>query len=179
MMKRASFIPLLLCFGLVAALAVALLHNKTENNKFALHVGEPATPTRLPLFDAPAETRFDTHDWIGRPYIVNFFASWCSPCRAEHEVLSGLQQQLHLPLIGIAFKDRAEATQHFLSRSGNPYLAVAMDADGRTGIDWGLTGVPETFIIDATGIIRYHFVGPMTEEVVAEELLPAWKAVSR
>lgn len=181
MIKRlpTSFLPLILCFGLLVALAMALSSNKAEINKFAQHVGETAPPTRLPLFDAPTETAFDTHEWMGRPYIINFFASWCVPCHAEHEVLSDMQKHLHLPLIGINYKDKPENLHHFINQSGNPYLAIAVDTNGHTGIDWGLTGVPETFVIDAKGIIRYHFIGPMTDDIVMNELLPAWKDVSR
>ncbi|MBV8548561.1 MAG: DsbE family thiol:disulfide interchange protein [Alphaproteobacteria bacterium] len=180
MMKRlpTSFIPLLLCAGLFAALAFSLLRGPSEQNKFAQHVGEKASPTTLPLLDM-ADTHFDTAEWIGRPYIINFFASWCVPCQAEHEVLSDLQNHLHLPVIGIAYKDRPESLHRFLNKAGNPYLAVADDKDGHTGIDWGLTGVPETFVIDAHGVIRYHLVGPMTEETVMDDLLPAWKEVSQ
>jgi DsbE subfamily thiol:disulfide oxidoreductase len=178
-MKKQSwplFVPLALFACLITGLVVALAHS--GGNKFALHIDEPAPATQLPLMET-GDARFSTEDWLGRAYLVNYFASWCVPCHAEHEALLALARDQHIPIIGIAFKDEGGPVRGFLAREGNPFVGVAMDASGRTGIDWGITGVPETFLIDAAGIIKLHIVGPLTDDVVTQQLLPAWKGMQR
>ena len=111
----------------------------------------------------------------GHPFIVNFFASWCVPCRIEHPLLMRLSEQDHLPLYGIAYKDRPEDAQHLLSAYGDPYRVVGLDQNGDTGLNFGVYGVPETYVIDKTGRIRRRFVGPLTAETVNKDLLPLLK----
>ncbi len=108
----------------------------------------------------------------GHPVVVNFFASWCVPCRVEHPLLMRLAQREHIPLIGIAYKDKPADSARLLAQFGDPYRDVGMDRDGRTGLDFGVYGVPETYVIDATGHIRKRFVGPLSAEAVDHELLP-------
>jgi len=180
-MRRSSwlaFLPLLAFVVLVLALITALQHNNADGNKFALHVDEPAPLTDLPAVDKD-QPGFTTHDRLGHPYMVNFFASWCVPCHAEHEALLDLVHRFHVPIIGISYKDTPSKTQSFLVKNGNPFLVVAIDTAGRTGIDWGITGVPETFVIDAQGIIRLHLVGPLTDESIDHQLLPLWDKITR
>jgi cytochrome c biogenesis protein CcmG/thiol:disulfide interchange protein DsbE len=104
--------------------------------------------------------------------IVNFFASWCIPCRVEHPLLMGLSQRLGVPLYGIAYKDKPEDTQEFLKQLGDPYRRIGLDESGRVGIDFGVYGVPETYVIDKAGRIRLRHVGPLTADDVAHELAP-------
>lgn len=104
--------------------------------------------------------------------IVNFWASWCAPCRAEHPNLTALAEE-GIPLYGINYKDDPAKALAFLEELGNPYAGVAADANGRTGIEWGLYGVPETFVIDGNGIVRLRFAGPVTKEVVETRIRPA------
>ena len=99
----------------------------------------------------------------GKPVLVNFFASWCAPCLAEHPMFERLKQREGATIIGIAWKDKPEATRAWLQRLGDPFTRLGFDQDGKTALDWGLSGVPETYLIDAQGIVRLHFRGPITE----------------
>ena len=122
----------------------------------------------VPPFSLPG---LASSDLRGRPVLVNFFASWCVPCVEEAPVLMDLRRA-GVPLYGIAYKDKPEATDAFLSRHGDPYARLARDLPGRVAIDWGLTGVPETYLIDRDGIVRWRWVGPLTPDTVTAELQP-------
>jgi cytochrome c-type biogenesis protein CcmF len=145
---------------------------------------EGDTPNQIPsvLIDKPApafdlkplfagKPGFKSADLKGRVTLVNFFASWCVPCRAEHPLLSRIAQG-GITVVGINYKDKPEAAEMFLAELGNPYARVAADTSGRTGIDFGVFGVPETYVIDKAGIIRYKATGPLTEEKLRDEILP-------
>jgi cytochrome c biogenesis protein CcmG/thiol:disulfide interchange protein DsbE len=108
----------------------------------------------------------------GQVVLVNFFASWCEPCRDEHSLLMRLEKQTGTPLYGIAYKDKPGDTQKFLKQLGDPYRAIGVDESGRTAIDFGVYGVPETYVIDKEGRIRLRHVGPLSANDVAKELLP-------
>jgi cytochrome c biogenesis protein CcmG/thiol:disulfide interchange protein DsbE len=99
----------------------------------------------------------------GKPVLVNFFASWCAPCLAEHPMLERLKTREGATIIGIAWKDKPEAARAWLQRLGDPFTRLGFDQDGKIALDWGLSGVPETYLIDAQGIVRLHFRGPITE----------------
>ncbi|CAN5652021.1 DsbE family thiol:disulfide interchange protein [soil metagenome] len=103
----------------------------------------------------------------GKPVLVNFFASWCAPCLAEHPLLTRLKEREGATIVGIAWKDKPEATRAWLARLGDPFARIAFDQDGKLALDWGLSGVPETYLIDAQGIVRLHFRGPLTERDLA------------
>jgi len=104
--------------------------------------------------------------------LVNFFASWCVPCRAEHATLMDFAKNNSVPLYGIAYKDQPADAAQFLASLGNPYKSVGLDESGRTGIDFGVYGVPETYVIDKQGIIRWRHVGPLDAEAISKELNP-------
>lgn len=106
----------------------------------------------------------------GKVSVVNVWASWCAPCRVEHPLLSELAKRSDISLIGMNYKDEPENAVRFLSTLGQPFSAVGMDRDGRTAVDWGVYGVPETFVVDGQGIIRYKHIGPLTEDAIAGEL---------
>ena len=108
----------------------------------------------------------------GKVTVVNVFASWCIPCHQEHATLL-LLQGAGVDLVGIAYKDEAENTRRFLGQDGNPYRAVGADTSGRTGIDFGVYGVPETYVVKGDGTIADKIVGPLSEETVRERLMPA------
>ena len=107
----------------------------------------------------------------GHPVLVNFFASWCVPCVEEAPVLMDLKRQ-GIPVIGIAYKDKPQATADFLTRHGDPYARLGADLPGSVAIDWGLYGVPETYLIDGRGVVRWRYVGPLTPDAVVAQLDP-------
>ena len=99
----------------------------------------------------------------GKPKLVNYFASWCAPCLAEHPLFTRLKQRDGAAIVGVAWKDKPEATRAWLQRLGDPFARLGFDQDGKIALDWGLSGVPETYLIDAQGIVHLHFRGPITE----------------
>lgn len=138
-------------------------------------IGKPAPDFTLPALDAQAESF--SHDELdkGEPTIINFWASWCTPCREEHQTLEALAQQKGIRLYGIAYKDQPEKSRAFLTELGNPFSKLDQDREGRTAIDWGVTGVPETFVVDGKGVIRVHYAGPLTDDTIRKQILPALK----
>lgn len=132
-------------------------------------IGKSAPALDLPPLYA-GRPRFTTADFNGHVTLVNFFASWCVPCRAEHPVLRNLAGK-GIVLIGINYKDKPEDAQAFLAELGNPYRVIAADANGRTGTDFGVYGVPETYLIDKNGVIRYRQAGPLTDDIARKEIL--------
>ena len=138
-------------------------------------VPSPLVGRRIPEFSLPAQPPatqgFGSADLLaaGRPVLVNFFASWCVPCLAEHPVLMQLSAQ-KTSVWGIAYKDTAAAA--FLARNGDPYARLARDDPGRVAIDWGVYGVPETFFVDSGGIIRWRWAGPLSDETLRQEVRP-------
>ncbi len=175
--KIKAFTPFIVFALLVVFLVIGLHHSKPQVPKFAQHIGDTAPVTDLPILNGNG-ARFTTASWHGRPYMINFFASWCGDCKAEHEELMTLAAS-HLPMIGITFKDKADNVTSYLGRVGDPFIAVAQDDNGRAGIDWGLTGVPETFVVDAQGIIRWHHIGALTDDIARDELMPLWESLTQ
>lgn len=133
-------------------------------------VDKPLPAFSLPTLDAP-QRNFSNKELQGQAVLINVWASWCVACREEHELLMSLAKQ-NVPLIGLNYKDTGEDARQVLRQMGNPYRTVLVDADGRTGIDWGVYGVPETFLVDKNGVIRYKYIGPITPEGWAKELAP-------
>jgi len=140
-------------------------------------VPSPLIGRRLPEFSLPAQAPsvqgFGSADVmnVGRPVLVNFFASWCVPCIAEAPVLMQVKAQ-GVPIWGIAYKDADQAAADFLTRTGNPYARLARDEPGRVAIDWGVYGVPETFFVDRAGIVRWRWAGPLTDETLSQQVQP-------
>ncbi len=133
-------------------------------------IDQPAPRFALPPL--PGDERgFSSADLEGQVSLVNIFASWCTPCRAEHAVLNALAQSKRVPIYGIDYKDKADAALAWIAELGNPYTRIGAD-DGRVGIDWGVYGVPETFVVDKGGRIRYKHVGPLTQADVERTILP-------
>ena len=177
-MKRLIYLlPLVLFLVLAAYFAVSLRPNHDIHELPSAMIEKPA-----PSFDLAGlgETRpFALSTLKGHPFIINFFASWCVPCRIEHPLLMRLAEQDHLPLYGIDYKDRPEDGTRLLATFGDPYRQVGMDRDGRVGLDFGVYGVPETYVVDSTGVIRRRFVGPLTAETVDKDLLPLLKQLDQ
>ena len=159
--------------GVVAAGAgfFAMLKRETEGKFDPRGVPSMLIGKHVPPFALPGDPGFADTDLAGHPILVNFFASWCVPCVEEAEVLMRLKQA-GAPLYGIAYKDKPDATAGFLAKHGNPYARIGRDEPGRVAIDWGVTGVPETYLIDKAGIVRSRWVGPLTAQSVAAEVQP-------
>ncbi len=134
-------------------------------------IGKPAPAFTLTRLKDPAQT-ISQADLAGKVTLLNIWATWCVSCRAEHEVLVELAKTGQVDIYGLNYKDDRTQAQRWLQQLGDPYIANAFDADGRVGIDWGVYGAPETFVIDRAGIIRHKHIGPLTTEIVNEEILP-------
>ncbi|WP_290867106.1 DsbE family thiol:disulfide interchange protein [Aquabacterium sp.] len=172
-----SILPLALFAGLALTLWLGLRHDPSEALPSA-RVGKPVPAFSLPRL-SDAEARFSPVELKGQVWLLNVWASWCQACREEHPVLLGLAQQKSVPLIGLNYQDQREPGLRWLSDHGDPYAFTAVDADGRTGIDLGVYGVPETFLIDKQGRVRLRHAGPLTQEVLEREILPLVKALQR
>ena len=134
-------------------------------------VGKPMPEFSLPRLKDPAAT-LSNSDLMGKVSILNIWATWCVSCRAEHEVLLLLAKTGKVDIYGLNYKDERDKAQQWLAQLGDPYVANAFDADGRVGIDWGVYGAPETFIMDRLGIIRHKHIGPLTVDSLNNEILP-------
>jgi len=133
-------------------------------------IGKPAPSFTLPVL-GDAKT-FGSKDLAGQPYLLNVFASWCFACRDEHPILMREGKRLGIRLVGFNYKDETADAKRWLAQFGNPYDIVIADLPGNVAIDFGVTGAPETFLVDANGVIRYKYISPITPEVIATELLP-------
>jgi len=162
--------------ALLVLLAVGLTLNPREVPSPL--IGKPAPAFELPLLAEPGKT-FAPKDRLGSVWLLNVWASWCVSCREEHPVLVELAKSGSVPLYGLNYKDQREDSLRWLARYGNPYLQSAVDAEGRIGIDYGVYGVPETYVIDKRGVIRYKQIGPVTPEILSGKILPLVAQLSR
>ncbi len=167
-MKR-FLLPLAVFVVLVGFLGVGLKLDPREVPSPL--IGKPAPDFSLPQLHNP-EKVFSPKDAVGKVWLLNVWASWCGGCRDEHPVLMRLAQSSQVPLYGMDYKDRRDEALTWLRQWGNPYPVTVMDETGRAGIDYGVYGVPETYVIDKTGVIRYKQIGPLDEETVQGKILP-------
>ena len=171
------FLPLVIVFALFAVFFYMMTDSGRNPNEIkSVLIGKP-----VPEFTLPGLMRGEgaiTEEFLksGQPMLVNFFASWCVPCRAEHESLMKAANEHGITIIGVAYKDRHADALGFLDELGNPYRRTALDRDGRLAIDFGVTGVPETFVIGGDGIITYRHWGPIVGDGLETKLLPAYEA---
>jgi len=166
-MKR--FLPLGIFLVLAVFLAVGLRLNPREVPSPLIDKAAPAF--RLPQLQDPGKT-LGTEDLKGKVWILNVWASWCVACLEEHPILVDFSKQNVLPIYGLNYKDKREDALNWLGKHGNPYALSMEDSDGRVGIDYGVYGVPETYVIDRNGIIRYKRIGPVTVQILQEKILP-------
>jgi cytochrome c biogenesis protein CcmG/thiol:disulfide interchange protein DsbE len=186
-------IPLVLFFGLVVFLAVGLKLDPRE-------IPSPLVDKPAPEFSLPTlagDTKFSPKDMLGQVWMFNVWATWCVACREEHPVLVAFAQKNNVPIVGLSYKEiqpqdaAAKASEDvklqvarersvvWLKRHGNPYVTSVMDLDGRVGINYGVYGVPETYIIDKQGVIRYKRVGVVTPQLLADKILPLIEALNK
>ncbi|MBV8938288.1 MAG: redoxin family protein [Alphaproteobacteria bacterium] len=162
-------VPLVLFLILAMLIASGVLNGKRARPSPLIGLRLP--DIALPHAEDPKHMLL-SRAWEGKPVLINVFASWCEPCRAEHPLLGGLPQQTGLPLYGIAWRDTFAAAQTYLAQLGTPYREVGVDVLGEDTVLLGLSGVPETLLLDKEGIVRWKYDGPLTEEVISQELLP-------
>jgi cytochrome c biogenesis protein CcmG/thiol:disulfide interchange protein DsbE len=168
-MKAKFLIPLALFIVLVGFLAVGL--NRDPHEVPSPLINKTAPAFEIAQLEEPNKT-FSPASMKGQVWILNVWASWCVACREEHPVLVELAQSQVAPLVGLDYKDKREDALAMLSRQGNPYLLSAYDANGRVGIDYGVYGVPETYVIDRAGVIRYKHIGPITTQILNQKIYP-------
>ncbi|WP_297110107.1 DsbE family thiol:disulfide interchange protein [uncultured Devosia sp.] len=164
-------LPLILLVALVSVFAFSI--DRDADLVRSVLIDKPVPDFALPPVEGLDRPGFDAGGLKGTVTVVNVFASWCIPCRDEHPLLEALKAETGVRLFGINHSDAPENARAFLAELGNPYDAVGADRDRRVSIDWGVYGVPETFLVDENGIITYKHVGPLTPEAIATELLPA------
>ncbi|HZP85529.1 MAG TPA: DsbE family thiol:disulfide interchange protein [Burkholderiales bacterium] len=169
-MKRMRFLlPLGIFIVLVGFLAVGLRLNPREVPSPL--IDKPAPPFSLVRLDEPTQT-LKVEDMRGKVWLLNVWASWCVACMQEHPVLLEFSKNKSVPLYGLNYKDQRDDALAWLAKHGNPYDLSIVDPDGRVGIDYGVYGVPETFLIDKQGVIRYKYIGPITREALNNTILP-------
>ena len=167
-----KLLPLVLFAALSVLLLVGLNNADTKSLIPSPLIGKPAPAFFLPVL-GDQQRRISNENLKGKPYLLNVWASWCYACRIEHPVIEELAAQNLLPIIGLNYKDEPQDAVAWLERFGDPYSLILSDLDGRTGIDFGVYGAPETFLVDAQGRIRYKHIGPLSPEIVNQELLPS------
>lgn len=162
-------IPLVLFMVMAGFLAMGLNLNPRDIPSPLINKAAPGFS--LPILAEP-EKELSNADLSGQVWLLNVWASWCASCRSEHPVFNQLAQKKLVTIVGLNYKDEASAAKQWLAQLGNPYNVSIMDQEGRTGLDYGVYGVPETFVIDKKGIIRYKHTGPVSVKDVQEILLP-------
>lgn len=165
-MKLAALVPLLGATALVALLGRGLLQHDAQAEPTSPLIGKPAPALALERLDGEAQPL------QGQVWVLNVFASWCGPCRTEMPVLGQLAEQGGVRVIGLDYRDTPDLGLAFLKRHGNPYALTWRDPEGKGSLAWGITGVPETFVIDRRGVVRLRHTGPVTAEDLNQRLLP-------
>lgn len=168
-MKLKFIIPLIAFIAMAILLGRGLTLNPRDLPSALINKSAPSFS--LALLSDPASS-FSPSDYKDQRWILNVWASWCVACRTEHPLLNQLSRNTQIPLVGLNYKDKAVDAQQWLEQRGNPYNTIPMDISGDAGIDWGVYGVPETFVIDEQGLIIYKHTGPITAQIVEQEILP-------
>lgn len=172
--RRILFLlPLAMFLALSAVFLMQLFSGRDTSLVPSALIGKPAPQTELAPLEGSGLPGLSTADFAGKVTLVNVWGSWCVPCRQEHPLLMQLAQDERFELAGLNYKDKPENARRFLGDLGNPFDRIGVDASGRTAIDWGVYGVPETFLVGPDGTIRYKHVGPFTPESIRDDLMPA------
>ena len=177
-MKTSRWLPLAAFFALAALLAAGVWMSRNPDRDVLPSplIGKPAPEFALPILHEPTRT-VRLADLRGQPFLLNVWGSWCVECRVEHPVLTRFAETKRLRVVGYNWKDEPADALRWLEQFGNPFWLVLADVEGRAAIDWGIYGAPETFLVDRNGIIRWKHVGALTEDVIADELMPALQQV--
>ena len=163
---------LLPLIGVLIMIPILVLGLRSDPSKLpSQYIGKPAPQFDLPTLKDP-EKRFSTADLSGQVSLVNIWATWCAGCRAEHEFLMQLYREGDIPIYAVNWRDNRPDALVWLERLGNPYVASGFDEEGRVGIDWGVYGAPETFLVNAEGHVMYRFPGPLNRTIWNDEFLP-------
>ena len=170
MPKSVRYLTPLVIFAALVALLIFGLGNDPREVPSPL-IGKPVPEFTLPELTDPSRTVSDK-DLKGKVSLVNVWASWCASCRAEHQSLMALAEIPDFQIVGLNWKDEGRDAMQVLRMTGNPYDMIGYDPDNTVGIDWGVYGAPETFIIDRNGIIRHKHIGPLTVDIINREILP-------
>ena len=174
---RLLYLLPLLTLGIMAGfLGWSLVSGRDPESIGSALVGHPAPRLAAPSLKEGQPALTDALLKSGKPVLVNFFASWCTPCLAEHPLMTRLASREGVAIVGIAWKNKPDEARAWLARLGDPFAAEGYDLDGKMAVDWGLSAVPETFLIDAQGIVRLHFRAPITERDLTERILPLLRA---
>lgn len=168
-----ALLPLAVFLVLAGLFLAQLLSGRDASVVPSALIGEPAPETALPPLAGVDLPGIRSADFAGDVTVVNVWASWCAPCRQEHPLLMELSKDERIRLAGLNYKDDAANARGFLGELGNPYDAIGVDRSGRTAINWGVYGVPETFLVGPQGTILYKHVGPLTAQSMREGLMPA------
>ena len=162
--EKLTLIPIIVFFGILLSFLYLLIIDRDKSN-----IPSALLEKKVPKFETNSLINsskfFSDKEISNQVTIVNFFATWCKPCRDEHKFIMMLSKKENLKLIGINYKDNSKKTKKWLKNLGNPYDNIAIDKNGRIAIDWGVYGIPETFIINSNGVIKYRHVGPITNKI--------------
>lgn len=172
-MKRLIFVIPVVLFAALAYVLFDSLVSPPPQELPSVLVDKPAPRLTLPPLDGGTQGFGPAQLTDGRVTVLNVFASWCVPCRAEAAILPALSHLKGVKLFGLVYKDTPQKARAFLDAVGNPYARVALDESGSAGIEWGVYGVPETFVIDGKGIVRLRHAGPLTQGIIESQILPA------
>lgn len=178
--SRGGYVLPLIVVGVMSAFFLAALRSGDPSRLPSALIGKPVPQFALAPIEGLDAAGGNARPGIssadlasGEVTIVNMWASWCTPCVQEHPQLVALKQQYGLRLVGINYKDEPEAARRFLTRNGNPFDAIGADTTGRVAIDWGVYGVPETYVVDGRGRIAFKYVGPLSAAAIEDQILPA------
>lgn len=173
-MKASRWLPLAGFIALAALLAAGVWMSRKPDRETlpSALLDKPAPDFTLPVLHDPSYT-VSLKDLKGQPFVLNVWGSWCVECQVEHPVLTRFAETKRVRVVGYNWKDERADALRWLEQFGNPYMVVLADEEGSAAVNWGVYGAPETFLVDARGIIRWKHVGPLTDAIIANELLPA------
>jgi cytochrome c biogenesis protein CcmG, thiol:disulfide interchange protein DsbE len=177
-MNKYLFIPLALFLGLALVFFVVLMRGRDPREVPSPLINKSAPAFQLPQLHDPAKT-FSAESMRGKVWVLNFWGTWCIACREEHPLLVEFAKSGELPIYGVDYKDDREAAKQWFNELGNPYALIAFDVEGRTSIDYGVYGAPESYLIDKNGVIRFKQIGPITREVWNNQMLPMARELNK